>query len=136
MSHPDRHSVRRVVLPSGKTIEVVYFDEYPVEDDVTAEAPVTPIGTCRGCESGLVYPLDWQEAGDDHWELTLRCPECESVTTGIFNQPLVEAFEEQLDVGTEQLVTDLRRLAQANMEDAVSRFAEALEADAILPMDF
>ena len=136
MSHPDRHSVRRVVLPSGKTIEVVYFDEYPVEADVTAEAPVTPIGTCRGCESALVYPPTGRKPATDHWELTLRCPECESVTTGVFDQPLVEAFEEQLDLGTEQLVADLRRLAQANMEDAVTRFASALEADAILPMDF
>ena len=91
---------------------------------------------CRACASGLVYPLDWQEAGDQHWEMTLRCPECERVATGVYHQSLVETFEDQLDLGTEQLVADLRRLAQANMEDAVARFAEALEADAILPMDF
>jgi hypothetical protein len=140
MSQPDRHNVRRVVLPSGKTIEVVYFEDAPAETEAAPEAPAAPparpINVCEDCGSGLVYPLDWQEADDHHWEMTLRCPECESVETGVYDFRSVESFEEELDRGTEQLVADLRRLSQANMEEDVARFAMALEADAVLPEDF
>jgi hypothetical protein len=41
-----------------------------------------------------------------------------------------------LDLGTDALVKDLRRLVQANMEAEADRFAAALEAGAILPEDF
>lgn len=144
--HSDsRHYVRRVVLPSGKTIEVVYFEEHPVVTG-TAAPVVTPptIGTtsetdlhvCASCNSSLVYPLDWDEAGATHWEVTLRCPNCEWTGIGIFEQATVEAFDAELDRGTEALVGDLRRLMQANMEEEIDRFVQALEVDALLPEDF
>ena len=79
----------------------------------TSAAPATPT---------LVYPLDWEEAGATHWEVTLRCPNCEWCGTGIFEQAAVEAFDEELDRGTEALVGDLRRLVQANMEEEIERF--------------
>jgi hypothetical protein len=142
--HDDpRHYVRRVVLPSGKTIEVVYF-----EDQQTGTAPVaaTPAPTheesisdlhvCGGCSSTLVYPTEWEEAGSTHWEVTLRCPNCEWAGTGIFEQELVERFDEELDRGTEALVRDLKRLAHANMEDEIERFTTALAEDHIVPEDF
>ena len=143
--HSDsRHHIRRVVLPSGKTIEVVYFEEHPA---VAGNAPVvtpSPIDTtsdtalhvCDSCDSRLVYPLDWEEAGETHWEVTLRCPNCEWAGTGVFEQASVEAFDEELDRGTESLVGDLRRLMQANREEEIDRFVQALEADALLPEDF
>ena len=55
---------------------------------------------------------------------------------GIFEQELVERFDEELDRGTEALVRDLKRLAHANMEDEIERFTAALEAGHILPEDF
>jgi hypothetical protein len=132
--HPDHeHYVRRVVLPSGKTIEVVYFEDQPAPDDL---ARPYRLHVCPGCSADLVYPLDWQEAGPEHWEMQLRCPGCEWTGSGVFSQSAVEAFEDELDRGTEALVGDLRRLARANMEEEIDRFANALEADAILPMDF
>jgi hypothetical protein len=140
MSPSDRHNVRRVVLPSGKTIEVVYFDDLPARSGAAPEAPAAPparpISVCDECGSDLVYPLDWQEADDHHWEMTLRCPECQTVRSGIYDYGSVEAFEEELDRGTEQLVSDLRSLSQANMEEDVERFAMALAFDAVLPEDF
>ena len=81
---------------------------------------------CRGCGSDLVYPLEWDEAGTTHWEVTLRCPNCEWTGTGIFDQDAVERFDEELDGGTEALVRDLKRLMRANMEDEVERFSTAL----------
>src|SRR5829696_7253069 len=123
MSHsPDNSQyVRRVVLPSGRAIEVVYFEN----------APVTP-----DRDGGLVYPVEWEEASPTHWEVLLRCPNCEWGQLGVFDQDTVDRFDEQLDVGTETLLRDLKRLQQANMEDEADRFVRALAADAILPEDF
>jgi hypothetical protein len=143
--HTDsRHYVRRVVLPSGKTIEVVYFEEHPAVTGTAGAPAVAPFETsvdadlhvCGSCHSELVYPLDWEEAGATHWEVTLRCPNCEWSGTGVFAQNRVEAFDEELDRGTEALVGDLRRLMAANMEEEIERFVQALDADALLPEDF
>ena len=140
--HDSRHHVRRVVLPSGKTIEVVYFEEHP--EMLTAPAPAAPsepsehgdLHMCGTCNSDLVYPVEWEEAGSTHWQVSLRCPNCEWTGTGIFEQSAVERFDEELDRGTEALVSDLRRLVQANMEVEIDRFVRALDVDAILPEDF
>ncbi|HSD81649.1 MAG TPA: hypothetical protein VLB47_13350 [Solirubrobacteraceae bacterium] len=134
--HPSRQHVRRVVLPSGKTIEVVYFEEHP---DVAAAAPAAPpadLHVCGRCASHLVYPLDWEEAGPRHWEVTLRCPECHDVATGVYDQATVDRFDAILDEGTDVVVRDLKRLMRANMEDEVERFVAALRANAVLPEDF
>ena len=133
----NRHYVRRVVLPSGKTIEVVYFDETPALDAAPGTVEVgEDLHVCTECSSDLVYPVEWDEAGATHWEVTLRCPNCEWNGTGVFSQDLVERFDEELDRGTEQLVRDLKRMMHANMEDEIERFVHALEADHILPDDF
>jgi len=139
--HSDhQHHVRRVVLPSGKTIEVVYFeDQFLTADATVAPAPSPPkqdLHVCGGCDSSLVYPVEWDEAGATHWEVTLRCPNCEWTGTGIFEQELVERFDEELDRGTEALVRDLKRLMTANMEDEIDRFCRALADDHVLPEDF
>jgi hypothetical protein len=91
---------------------------------------------CVQCESTLVYPTEWEEAGPVHWEVALRCPNCEWASVGIFHQELVERFDEELDRGTEALVCDLKRLMHANMEEEIDRFVRALDADHIHPMDF
>jgi hypothetical protein len=134
----NRHYVRRVVLPSGKTIEVVYFDETQALD--AASPGLAEVGedlhVCGECNSDLVYPVEWDEAGATHWEVTLRCPNCEWFGTGVFSQDVVERFDEELDRGTEQLVRDLKRMMHANMEDEIERFVHALEADHIQPDDF
>ena len=137
---PDNsHYVRRVVLPSGRAIEVVYFENTaPVNPfEPVAPAPaVEDLHICPECDQSLVYPMEWEEASDTHWEVALRCPNCEWHTTGTFAQGLVDKFDEELDRGTEALVRDLKRLTRANMEDEVERFLRALHADAILPEDF
>jgi hypothetical protein len=140
---PDnRHYVRRVVLPSGKTIEVVYFEDQVMDDlapeparEAVAET-VEQLHVCSSCESALVYPTEWDEAGVAHWEVSLRCPNCEWNGTGVFGQDLVERFDEELDRGTEALVRDLKRLMHANMEEEIDRFVQALDGDLILPEDF
>jgi hypothetical protein len=140
MSQPNDNGqyVRRVVLPSGRSIEVVYFEPLAAEP-AAAPGPARPLDdlhVCPECDRELVYPVDWEEASPTHWEVLLRCPNCEWSEVGTYDQVTVDRFDEQLDQGTEALVRDLRRLVQANMEEEASRFAAALEANAILPEDF
>ncbi len=129
---------KRVVLPSGRRIEVVYLAH--ADEGATPAAPaVQPdqaLHLCNSCGSGLVYPVTWEEAGDSAWAVSLRCPECEDCRSGVFNQATVEAFDEELDLGTGALTSDYRRLCRANMAEEIDRFVAALAADAILPEDF
>jgi hypothetical protein len=139
MSHQDNSNyVRRVVLPSGRAIEVVYFENQPAH----APQPAAYVDQrlelhiCPECERKLVYQVEWEEASPTHWEVQLRCPNCEWTTIGNYDQETVDRFDEQLDHGTEALVRDLKRLTRANMEEEVERFTCALASDAIWPMDF
>jgi hypothetical protein len=126
--------VKRVALPSGKTIEVVYFDSHV--GDSTSEAADLQLHLCCECDSRLVYPVQWSEVDRESWEVTLRCPNCEWSHTGVFDQETVERFDEELDRGTDSLVDDLKRLIHANMEEEIDRFSQALVEDHILPEDF
>jgi len=126
--NPDPNSIRRIVLPSGRSIEVVRF--FPDE--------VTPRGLhlCPECDSRLVQPIDWTEAPQGFWELTLYCPNCDWSDEGVFDQDQVDALEETLDEGLTEMLSDLRSLTQSNMNQEIERFASALHADLILPEDF
>jgi len=134
----DSHYVKRVVLPSGKTIEVVYFKDSVEQDSSfrTVAEPDQALHVCTACSSELVYPTSWDEAERDSWRVQLRCPDCEHRREGVFSQATVEAFDEQLDSGTDALTADYRRLCRANMADEVERFMAALGSGAILPEDF
>ncbi len=130
--------VRRVVLPSGRAIEVVYFET--LADEAAAAIPssgqIRDLHLCPCCDRDLVYPVEWEEVSPTHWEVLLRCPNCEWSEADTFDQPTVDRFDEQLDIGTEILLRDLKRLEQANMEEEIDRFVRAVNADAILPEDF
>ena len=144
-SQENTHFVKRVVLPSGKTIDVVYFQDAArgvseVPDAPPAQRPATEpdqeLHVCLDCGSGLVYPVEWEEAGPEDWSVLLHCPNCDVCREGVFSQATVESFDEELDRGAEALARDYKRLMQANMADEVERFAGALHAGAILPEDF
>jgi hypothetical protein len=159
--------VKRVVLPSGKTIEVIYFKsadtapthvpstgreapdadagpsaDVPGDDpeSVPAAASLTePAGDlhlCLDCDSDLVQPTEWEESGPQNWMVTLSCPSCGTTRNGVFGQETVERFDEELDRGADALARDYRLLVRANMAEEIERFVKALEADALLPMDF
>ena len=137
MSQPDNSNhVRRVVLPSGRAIEVVYFENQPAHAPTPSTHRTADLHVCPDCDKHLVYPIEWEEASPTHWEVQLRCPNCEWSIVGLFDQDTVDRFDEELDRGTELLVRDLKRLTRANMEEEVERFTSALTSDAIWPMDF
>jgi hypothetical protein len=135
-SHHTRH---RVQLPSGKQIDVVYRDQQQAAAETEAPGSVRapdPLHVCFHCAGELAYPLDWAEEGPRHWRIVLRCPECEARREGVFEQSVVEHLDEQLDQGTAGLLSDLKQLTQANMEDELEFFVRALDADLIVPSDF
>jgi hypothetical protein len=144
MQQPERsHNTHRVRLPSGKQIEVVYRDQHQpppsAELQPTAAEPICapdPLHVCFHCAGELAYPLDWAEEGPRHWRIVLRCPECEARREGVFEQAAVEQLDEQLDRATGALLSDLKQLTKANMEDEVEFFIRALDADLIVPSDF
>jgi len=150
------HQLKRIVLPSGKTIEVVYFSsngpiDPVVEEEAMArveqpvEAPEPPavsppsehdLHVCPGCESDLVYPVQWEEADESHWHIVLRCPNCEWNENGVFTQDVCDRFDDELERGTDALTRDYKRLVTANLAEEIDRFAHALEVGGILPEDF
>jgi hypothetical protein len=124
----DKQAVRRIVLPSGRTIEVIRFHE--------VETDRRPLHVCPTCESDLVQPLSWNETTDGQWDLTLECPNCGWADTGTFSRLQVERLEDHLDEGLTEMIADLQRLTQANMAADIDRFVAALDAGLILPEDF
>ena len=138
------HFTKRVTLPSGKTIEVVYFaDEAFAADTVEAQELLNPVAQTQQDlhvwgegDSELVYPVQWEEAGPENWAVVLHCPNCDVHREGVFTQDNVELFDEELDRGADALARDYKRLMRANMADEIERFVGALEAGAILAEDF
>jgi hypothetical protein len=136
MSNPNHNGqyVRKVVLPSGRSIEVVYYESLPAPPPV--HAPLDDLHICPECDRTLVFPVEWEEVSPTHWEVLLRCPNCEWTEVGVYDQRTVDRFDEELDHGTEALMRDLKRLTKANMEEEIERFTVALGSDLILPEDF
>jgi hypothetical protein len=125
---PEQPSVRRIVLPSGRSIEVVRWGD---QNHATRGLHV-----CPDCASDLVQPIDWSEAPEECWNLALNCPNCDWYTEGLYTQDQVRELEDRLDEGLADMLRDLQRLTQANMADQIDRFINALNADQILPEDF
>jgi hypothetical protein len=124
-----QHSVRRIVLPSGRSIEVVRFHD-------ETQSVTEGLHICPECRSELVQPVAWGQVSVDDWELELHCPNCGHCRDGVFAQDDVAKLEERLDEGIDAIIDDLQRLTKANMADQIERFVAALEADLILPEDF
>ncbi len=122
------HTIRRIVLPSGRSIEVIRFNE--------AETTVRELHICLNCGSDLVQPMSWCESADSRWQLTLECPNCGWSESGTYDRSQVERLEDRLDEGLADMIADLQRLTQANMACDVDRFISALDCDLILPEDF
>ncbi len=97
---------------------------------------VVDLHVCPECASGLVYPLDWMPMDSVHWRVSLRCPECEWRSVGLYEQAVLDRFDQILDAGTDSLYADLRKFERVNMEAELQRFNAALGDDLILPEDF
>lgn len=92
---------------------------------------------CPSCSSVLVQPTCWEQAGDrGHWRLWRRCPECEWQSDEVHAEAAIDAFDEELDLGTRALSDVLKALEHENMQFVVDTFSAALDADLISADDF
>jgi hypothetical protein len=98
--------------------------------------PTDDMTICPCCGRDFVYPVDWAPAGKHRWSVALRCPECEWVGGGVYDQQLVDRFDDALDTSMQSILHDLEVLTRANMQERIEVFVEALQADLILPEDF
>jgi hypothetical protein len=91
---------------------------------------------CPDCDSILVQPVNLHEQGDCHWNVQLRCPECEWWGRDRYSRDELGRYDDELNRGVQELIGDLRALIRANMKEEADRFAAALATDSILPEDF
>jgi hypothetical protein len=92
---------------------------------------------CQECESRLVQPTRWEQTADRaHWRLWRRCPECGWECDGVFGEREIDNFDEELDLGTQELANVLKALERESMQHVAESFAMALSADLITADDF
>ncbi|HEX2095923.1 MAG TPA: hypothetical protein VHF50_00970 [Solirubrobacterales bacterium] len=92
---------------------------------------------CPACGSRLVQPTCWEQGGcRGQWRLWRRCPECEWSGDGIYGEREIDAYDEELDGGTETLAAELEALEREGMERMAAAFVRALAADLIGADDF
>ena len=102
-----------------------------------ANAETTGLHVCGGCGSGLVQPTRWEQAASrGHWRLWRRCPECEWSCDAVHGEREIDAYDEELDAGTEALNGVLKQLERENMQHVADSLAAALDADLITADDF
>lgn len=133
MSDTSPHIRHHVQTSGDQHLESVYRDRQRIPG---APYAPDPLHVCFNCAGELVYPLDWSEEGHHHWRIVLRCPECEALREGVFEQSVVEQLDDELDRASGALLGDLKRITHANMSEEVEFFVRALHADLIVPDDF
>lgn len=114
------------------------FDREHMRNASTAQTKTeTGLHVCPGCGSHLVQPTCWEQAGDrGHWRLWRRCPECGWSGQRVHGEAEIDAFDEELDLGTRSLAEVLKALERENMQYVADTLAAALEADLISADDF
>jgi hypothetical protein len=134
--------VKRIQLPSGKVVDLVYLQAgweqraATGQADASARIRVRRIELCPQCGSDRVHPLDWREVENLRWELDVRCPDCRWTGGDVYEQPEVERYDDVLLAGAGDLTEELDRITRINMAEHLERFRAALDADAITPFDF
>jgi hypothetical protein len=92
---------------------------------------------CPRCGSTLVQPISWEQTSErDGWRVGRRCPECEWLGDSVHNVGEIDAYDEQLELGTEELAGELRSMEHANMSEMAATFITALASDLIGADDF
>lgn len=91
---------------------------------------------CGSCDSPFVQPTEWEEEGERHWKICLRCPNCEERGTVVIPDSVVDQYDLLLERGSAELARDLHELAQSNIEEEAERLRDALDQDLLLPEDF
>ncbi len=70
------------------------------------------------------------------WRVRRRCPECGRHDVVEAGTLAVDAFDDELLAGHEDLLAAYRRISELTMREDAERIVTALRADAIQPFDF
>ena len=148
------YRTKKISLPGGRVIEIVFFTEpgeadaaeavqhalESAEDPSPAEEPPPPPPAPRpgspGCARARGYPRAGEGSARPARTRERRCPNCEWRHVGDFGDTELGRFDDLLNEGTETLLVALRDTTRANMEAAVERMIDAIKLDLIEPMDF
>lgn len=166
MDRSDEYRIELFVFPDGTAMEMIVFDReaapshaQAVEDhnveagcgdcrDVRREPTVTQappaaapqaegqIHECPLCRCALVYPVDWRRNDEATWNLTLRCPNCETQRDVTLGREGVEEFNRELYHGAQALAHEVEIVTRRNFEEEAQKIVLALDLDLIQPMDF
>lgn len=91
---------------------------------------------CRSCRRPFACPIEWEQDGDAHWWIALRCGACGHCHEVILANAETARFEESL-AEDERLIEDAAtRLDAERMALEVDDFVFALRHDLIAPDDF
>jgi hypothetical protein len=91
---------------------------------------------CGSCGACLVEAEQWAQLAADYWWFRLVCPECGWLEELIAERPAVERFERLLEAARAYNVEVADAWRRSEMRDWARSFRAALDAGAVLPMDF
>jgi len=94
------------------------------------------LAICPNCQSNCCHPLDWEEHYAERWHLTVVCGNCEFEITHITNYEELTEFDYWLDDCLAEIHMAYLNLMRENLSEYADKFVAALNADALLPMDF
>jgi hypothetical protein len=104
---------------------------------------LSSLRVCEECGCGLCFESGAEPLTPEMWLVVAQCPNCWASWTRAVDDATLELFERTLDGDTILIEAAVKELAYANqraqaqlIDSEVSRFADALAENAILPMDF
>jgi hypothetical protein len=162
----DEYRIELFVFPDGTAMEMIVFDREGApsptraverhdgqsccadrrdarREPTVAQAPPAAGPEAEGeahlcplCRCALVYPLDWRRNDEATWNLTLRCPNCETRRDVTLGRVGVEEFNRELYHGAQALAHEAEIVTRRNFEEEAQKIVRALDRDLIQPMDF
>src|SRR5688500_19386934 len=92
--------------------------------------------TCPACRSRLACPIAWEPHDDSHWDIDLRCGDCEHRWQLVIDDRRAARYDVELDDDLAFMKRTLRRLELDRMAAEVETFVSALARDLIEPADY
>jgi len=140
----DEYRIELFIFPDGTAMEMIVFDREDVlrGPTVTQAPPAAGLNAegqvheCPLCRCALVYPVDWQRNDEATWNLTLRCPNCETQRDVTLGRQGVEELNRELYHGAQALAREAEMVTRRNFEEEAQKILVALHGDLIQPMDF
>jgi hypothetical protein len=98
--------------------------------------PILRLIDCERCASRCVNPVSWEERGQTHWWIRLRCGECGFVREVEVTDMEAQRLDRDLERGVADIAATIDRLERARMRAAADALTVALQRDLIDPSDF